>query len=377
MAKDRAVRLREEDDAALDDPTLVSSVEEALAGLESDEDEELADDVAEDSEPTPDDNDEPADDEDEDPEPTPDDNEDDNAEEKDVKDGDEPAEEDDGLPDLPDAYYRSAARYGWKPDAIKEMVDTVGIEKVSTMLKNLHQKDNNMTGVFAQLGRKAKELEQAPTKAPDLKKEVTKEKKSPGIDLAALKEKYGDDDPLVDLYAAQAQQLAALTDSFENLNAQLAATQDKVSEQQAADDTELMKQVNSFFNGDGMSQYESFYGSLDKDASDWQGLSPAQMANRDYVCTLADQIIVGAKLHGDPISLEDAMERAHLVVSEPIAETITRNKILKSVEKRHKARVVRPAESKKSSFKTNVGKRPSKQELVSKTHERLAAIFKS
>ena len=381
------IPLREMDEDKLNDPNLVSNVANMLAKIggepsaeeleaaptSNDVDNEFSDDNEDDVSQT---------DDDEGSEPT-------TVTSDDASQTTESDLTEIELPEIPDAYYRTASRYGYKPEDIKDMADKIGVEHVTTMLQNLHQKDNNLTGQFSQLGRRAKEMEnytpgQGTNPVGQQPPDLTQGDSNPAtpaqpvtVDLAALKEKYGDDDPLVELYAMQANQLAAMQQSMQQLNTQLQATQTQVSQQEIDGQEQLMRDVNDFFGDKDMEVFAKFYGTLDKGDMNWTGLSPAQIANRDHVCTLADQIIAGARLHGDPMSLKDAMERAHLVVSEPISESIMRTKIMKSVEKRHKARVIRPSKSASTGKKKASSSKPaSRQELIDRTNDRLSSLFR-
>ena len=366
--EENEIQLREMDEEALDKPELVSSVANMLAeigGNPADDELNAAptqkqdDGVIDDDEGEPD-----ADDDVEGGEPTP--------EEKEGKD-----EEEFDLPELPDSYYRSAARNGWTPEVIAEMVTDIGIEKVTTLLSNIHKADNNMTNTFSDLGRKAKELDgrNAP---PDITGEGEGKSTEFKVEMEALVEKYGEDDPLVIMYAQQGQSLKELQESFKELNANLSLTQSEVSQQEQRLEEQTRKSVNGFFDGKGMEPFAKFYGNLDKVDDTWDGLARGQKANRDAVCVEADRILVGAQMHGDKMSLDEAMERAHMIISEPIAESIVRTKIMKSVEKRSKARVVRPSSGKAKSKTSDAtgGKPANKQELVDRTNERLSTLFK-
>jgi len=366
------------DEKQLNDPNLIGSVAEMLQGIggspaaeelelapTSDDDDtgDNEDDQVEDDQTDDDESDEPTLDADEEAD-------------KDVEDGFEEVE----VPEIPDAYYRSGARYGWTPEKISSMVDKIGLEEATTMLQNLHQTDNKVTGTFADLGRKSKEIEVQGQPAPDAAPDLTQRQPAPkaeSVDLQALKDKLGEGDPLVDVYASQAESLRAMQDQLADITGKLERTERQVSQHSIDNQQTMLTQVNDFFGDGDLKQYQRFYGAMGKDDTDWTKLSPAQIANRDHVCTLADQIVAGAGVRGEPMTFSDAMERAHMVVSEPISESITRNKIMKAVEKRHKSRVVRPSRS-RSTGKPDVstGKPANKQELISRTEDRLAFIHK-
>jgi len=362
------IQLREMDEDALDKPELVSNVASMLAdigGTPAEDELNAAPTQKEEDDPViedEDDSDPDADDDGKDGQPTP----------ASKEDGEEAVD----LPELPDAYYRSGARFGYSPEDISDMVDKIGIDYVTTLLQNMHQKDNNMTNVFSDLGRKAKEMENSGGQAaPDVISDTGDA--APKIDMDALKAKYGEDDPLVMLFAQQAGELAGMRESFQQLNQNLNLTQQQVSKQEQEIEDQTRKSVNGFFDGETMEPFKKFYGGLDDAGSTWEKLSVGQKSNRDLVCQYADQILIGAQMHGDAMALDEAMERAHMIVSEPIAESIARTKIMKQVQKRSKSRVVRPSRGKSKPTQNVAGKKPAnKQELVDRTNERLSSLFK-
>ena len=62
--------------------------------------------------------------------------------------------------------------------------------------------------------------------------------------------------------------------------------------------------------------YEDFYGTLPKDAVIWDSLSPGQKMNRWAVVEMMDQMIVGATTLGREMKIDEALNLAHLSVTE-------------------------------------------------------------
>lgn len=361
------IPLREKDDDRLSDPKLLSNVAAGLA--------EIGGDLAEeelDVDPTPDDDSTVDDDTDADDsqaddtgssDPTPD-----GEVDTDGGDGDGEALE------IPSAYLRSAAHFGWTDADIADMCERAGTEHVVNMLRDLHSKDNKLTAEFADFGRRSKgETNDGGQTPPNVSNDDPPKRKR--IDVEALREKYGEDDPIIDLVASQQDELARVQDDLRSVNDKLSNTQHAVTRQQLEAENAAKKTINSFF--DNLEPYESFYGKLAEGATDWKDLKFAQQKNRDDVCVLADDIVCGARMRGSDMDIDEALQRAHAVISEPVAETVTRQKIMGEVEKRHKARVVRPSKS-KSTSKVDAaagGKPKNKKERIARANERLASLF--
>ncbi|KKN79141.1 hypothetical protein LCGC14_0343290 [marine sediment metagenome] len=296
------------------------------------------------------------------------DQDDDTDEEKDARKGKD-------SPGIPDAYMRSAVGVGWTPEAVDKMVKDLGHEHVMTMLQNLHQKNNELTNTFSSLGRKAQELDQGPPRVgPSDSAPVTSH---PGPNIQALKQQYGDDHELIQFYEVQQKQMNAMQQKQQETSDALVRTNTQVEQHRLSQIDETRKIVGGFFSADGLKQFGGFYGKVDGDTGAWTSLSDQQMRNRDSVCQLADEIRVGAQMHGSAMSLPEAMERAHLVVSEPISASIIRQDIMKTAEKRHKSRVVRPSDGKKPKAPVNTGRPTTRKELEARTKDRLANIFGS
>ncbi|NIV16171.1 MAG: hypothetical protein GWN62_34405, partial [Aliifodinibius sp.] len=102
--------------------------------------------------------------------------------------------------------------------------------------------------------------------------------------------------------------------------------------------------LHTFFTGKDLDSYKDFYGLPDeKNPYDWSKTTPGQAANRKAVIDEADAIITGYEFQGKQISVAEALEKAHLRVSAPIAERVIREKILSEVKKRSKGVTLKPS----------------------------------
>jgi len=347
--KEHELPLREKDESALKDPGLVSSVAANLAEIGG----ELADEESV-VDPTPDNvvDDDPAD-ETPDDDPTP--------EEKKEEDSDD---------------VLAAAHFGWDEKAVADMVGSAGVDNVTAMLRDLHTKDNNLTAKFADIGRQGKEDQgRLNTPAPDVGRAEDPPAKGK-IDIAALREKYGDDDVLVDVIAMQQENVDRLSKKLDDVNSKLTDTRSTLTQQEFKQQQDDRKLLDNFFGGNDLEPYKDFYGKLGADADTWADLSSQQQVNRQQVCKLADDIVRGAGMRGAAMDPGEALARAHAVVSGPIAESVTRRKIMGEVEKRSNARVVRPSKGKVTSTPGVVGKSKTREEVLSRANERLASVFK-
>ncbi|GAH04678.1 unnamed protein product, partial [marine sediment metagenome] len=117
--------------------------------------------------------------------------------------------------------------------------------------------------------------------------------------------------------------------------------------------------------------YEDFYGTLPKDAIDWNSLTPGQKMNRWTVIEMMDQMIAGARTLGRELKIDETLNLAHLSITEPIREKVIREDIKTKVIKRNKNLTLKPSGTTQSTDT----KPQTKQELESATVERLNKVF--
>jgi len=318
---------------------LVESVHANLSKVfgDSSEDEEVDDDDMDDGQQA-EDNKEDDDSTPEEDEANDDDADDKQAEEDDDDDDSTPEEDKDEAEDkdesgseeevtLSDAYYRAAVHQGWKPEDIKEFFEAKPDLAIKTFAK-IHETTNKITSEFARLGR-VKPAKGVQTKAkPDVKA-------SEGdFDLADLKEQYGDDSAVVKAFTAMQEKLDAVV------------VQPEVDEQQVEElDPVVRGRIEKFFLDPTLKPYADFYG----EGKDAAKLTIGQTDNRYKVLETADSIVLGCQQQGREITLEQALESAHLLVSEAVREKALRVELHTKVKKRAKGVSLKPSKSKKIS----------------------------
>jgi len=322
---------------------LVESVTASLSKVFSDssDDEEVDDDDTDDGKQA-EDNKEDDDSTPEEDEANDDDADDKQAEEDDDDDDSTPDEDKDETGDkdgskdesgseeevtLSDAYYRAAVHQGWKPEDIKEFFEAKPDLAIKTFAK-IHETTNKITSEFARLGRVK------PGKEPEAKTatEAIKAKASGGFDLADLKEQYGDDSAVVKAFAAMQGKLDAVV------------VQPEVDEQQVEElDPVVRGRIEKFFLDPTLKPYADFYG----EGKDAAKLTIGQTDNRYKVLETADSIVLGCQQQGREITLEQALESAHLLVSEAVREKALRVELHTKVKKRAKGVSLKPSKSKK------------------------------
>ena len=246
---------------------------------------------------------------------------------------------------IPDAYYRAALHQKWTPDEIKGLYEQNPDLAVKTF-KKLYDDTNKLTSEFAQLGRA--KLKQKPEEAPPA---ATGE-----LDLKELKDQYGEDSAIVKTVAALMQRQQPVQP--------VQPTQPPV---QAGSDAGTRKLIDNFFGADQMKLYDDFYGK----GIDPMKLTQEQLQRRRRVLQTADEIMVGAEALGRTIVEEEALEAAHLQISEPVREQVIRKGILASVQKRSKGLTLQPGS--RQQVKPEGG-RVTEPELVGKTEDRLAKL---
>ena len=223
----------------------------------------------------------------------------------------------------------------------------------------------------------AKTAAEAPVVRPE-EKVAEKKPEFKGIDLAPLEAEYKDD-PILGVIKAQNEQNKQLFDTVQELKAagsartadQPSGTSQAESLAIARETAALQQQIDGFFLSDEIKAYEDFYGKLEKDATDWKGLTPGQQMNRWTVCDMMDQMMYGAKVQGREMKIDEAMKLAHLSVTEPIREKIIRKELMDKVTKRSKSLSLKPS----ASAKAESTKPETKEQLEDVTKQRLSKIF--
>jgi hypothetical protein len=365
MADKKSETLKELDEAAIEEPTLVESVSDKLDSVFSDgtEDTEENDDEGGDEEVKAD----------ETPkwkEATPDEKpaaKAPDAEEKPTPEPKKDAEKTDEAKEynLPDAYVRCAVHQGWKPEEVTEFFQK-DPEAALRVLSNIHMTTNAQSKWFSDQGR-AKKMEE-PAPEPAIKYEP--------IDVAALKETYGDD-PIVGQVVKMDLMLSKMATLINGKLSTIPARPADIDEVRStnAKVNEVNAKIHGFFNNDGMKVYSEYYGVGDSGGK----LTGEQTEHRLAVLKEADAQIAGAALHGEELSVADALTKAHLICTHKIRDQFIVNSIKAKVEKRGKSLSLKPSDSKKNALaeQANGEKRPkTAAEREVAVSAKLSKIFK-
>ena len=351
------------EDSSQASPELLDKISEGLTTLYPDEDDPTPEpdpaEPAESEESTPEPKDElksePADDDDTTPENESDPAGDDpNPESKSESESESEPEK----PAIPDNYYRAAIHQGWEPGQISKLYET-DPEGTLKFLEKCYNDVNSMSQQFAQLGRKAKEMQPAPDTEGS-------EQKPKAFDPEAFKKAY-DEDPA-----------AAMVSMFEAMQQQPQQQPEQTPVQQSQQTAKnemqerlsVVEQLNGFFNADDLKPFGDFYGASGK--LDWGDLTPGQYANRQAVVNLADEILAGAELLQTGMTVREAVEKAHLEVTAPMLEKIVRQDIIKKVTKKAKGVTLRP--TRKEEKPPKKGGKLSDGEVVANIDSRLAEL---
>lgn len=333
----------------------------------------------------------PEDQPDDEDEPTPDDVSDDDVnEDVDSEDEDDttPDDEDDGSKDedtppevqIPEGYIRAAKRQGWTDEDI-EAITKSDPDRAKRLFQNAYETVNKVTRDFAAIGRER--AEKARKEAEEKDKENEPEIKD-YIKPDEI-EKIADGDEAIATvlttmnkiakeHAAEITKLRKAGPSTEDLEL---ARSNQVAEtlraKNAADEADTNR-IHQFFSSDSMKQYSDFYGTIKK-GQNIDDITPNQRNHRIEVLQIADQLMFGKKAQGIDISVSEALEDAHLLVTEPIREKIIADKIKSSLKKRSKSKTLRPSSSKKGKDNLGLGKAKNREEAIQNAEQRLRKIF--
>ena len=158
------------------------------------------------------------------------------------------------------------------------------------------------------------------------------------------------------------------------INAQLAAIQPLMAEVQATREREnanhqatVAKIVQDFFSNGEMKSFIPVYGPVAYEAK-----TPEQQKTVSRVLEMADALIAGAAYQGRDVSITDALMLAHDSIASEFKENIIRDGIRKKSVKREKGITLKPT----AQGRVAAGGPPKdRQELLSRTEDRLAAAF--
>jgi len=294
---------------ALNTPELLSSVQDRLDNVGGDnaegDDDPKTDDLHEDDEPTPD-----------------------GDQAGEGEEGDDSTSEDDSDPEgdddnkdelkLPEAYLRCAVHQGWEKEDALDFFKREPEHALKTF-GNIYNSTNKLSEHWAEFGRTAVDARNKKLEAT-----VHKMASAPGKNVNA---------------------------EYERVRA-------------TADDAKT-REIHGFFQSNTMKSYDKFYGVLDchQEPDD---LTASQRKHRWSVMEKADLMITGARMQGRELTAAEALEAAHLLVTEPIREQVIVEKLKATATKRKKGHLFRPSNSRKASGAVgdkNSGKPDSRKEF--------------
>ena len=293
-------------------------------------------------------------------------------------DADKGGKEKKDIPSLSDAYYRAAIHRGWKPEEIEDFYESKPDLCVKT-LGNIYEAVKRSNKEFATLGRVEKErlAREATaivmTTSPEAKKTEYK-----GVDIEALEKTDIDPDTLniIKTQDAQGKMLFDMVQEIKGTKSVQGSGQTSHTTEQSprviAQETALIQQqIENFFDADELKLYSGFYGDIPKDAKDWGALSLGQKANRWAVIEMMDDLMAGAHMNHRDMEIDEAMQLAHLNISESQREIVMREKLKADVVKRSNSITLKPS----GAAKSESTKPQTEAELVETTQERLNKVF--
>jgi len=283
------------------------------------------------------------------------------------------AEKKDGDVEIPDAYVRAAIHQGWDQEVVDDLVKT-NPELAKKAFEACYLSVNNASREWSELGRAKIEAEREKT-TQTATEAVAQENPATTALIASLKKEYPDD-PLIETVIAglkskpkpvKSQPVSQAQHGYETATARATA----------AGNLAIDQRVNVFFSADALKPYEKFYGKLELGQIP-EDLSNGQQVNRLTVLQEAECIIAGHNSRGQKIEIEQAMEKAHFIVTEPIRQQVIRDNLKATATKRKKSMTLRPSDSKRSSDSMNTGssKPRNRRELENAVQQKLDSVFK-
>lgn len=270
-------------------------------------------------------------------------------------------------PTLPDTYVRSLKAYGWKDEEIAQNLSVLG-DKFVDIAAKLHANRNDELVQWAAAGRAARDTPgasapsapAAPASGAPLQPAPTADL-MPQVDIAALKEKYGDDEMIEEI-------VAPVNAVVDRLNQIIPSLQQGQQAAQQAEIAEVSRNVDTFFADESMKPFHALYG------VDSKGLTEPQIAARNRVLDTAYDLMTGAKaLRHQSVPLNDALSYAHEIVSRDTKVSQARAGIQQQAKARSKSITLKPSGA--EAPLNNDGSEQSQAALVRRTAARLRAVF--
>ena len=234
---------------------------------------------------------------------------------------------------LPENYFQAMRHVGWEPERIKEKFEE-DPEQALKDFKFYHDSQNYITQQTSDLGRTQKAATERATEAATQKEEKSEFK---GVDLKAVEDEFGEDNPAaVAIIKAMNESNKLMYDEVQSLKQQQTVQQGPSDEQKV-----IWNTIVTRFDSDDMKGFSEFYGKIEEGKNWEQSLTGVQLQNRMNVIHQADAYHAGMALQGKDVPFDEALRRAHLVVSAPIQEKILREELHGKIKKRSKGITVK------------------------------------
>lgn len=271
---------------------------------------------------------------------------------------------------LPERLLRTAIHQGMTTEEVQEFFET-DPEKALKVLEKIYESTNKLSKRWAELGRvqQPQQQQQQPVRQPTIE-----EPKYKGVNIQKIREEHGND-PLVDVVEQLDTALKTVLNVPVKQEPSPTVQRTQIPQDTFQEDIALWQEVNDFFGDSPMQEYKEVYGPGKTEQGqylNWSALTPGQYQNRMAVLTRAEQILTGAELQGENLNVQEALNLAHLLVTEPIREQIVRSKIQNQVKQRSKGFTLKPTGIKQTPGSS--GKPKTDIELETTTEERLANI---
>lgn len=268
------------------------------------------------------------------------------------------------------AYEQAALRNGWSKEDIDDAY-AQNPERAEKMFGNLYNSVNQASRDFAAIGR-AKIA--ADVSSQQQQQQVSQTSDDNNVSDTAIGKLRDENPELADALNAVLKEVR-VNKVVQTPQVDAQATQ----RANTAEEYAMRQRIDSFFGADAMNPYDKFYGKLDIGQS-WEDLSGGQRDNRWRVLKEADAIVAGYASIGQNMEPEDAMARAHLLVSDGIREKVIRDKIKDTATKRSNSITMKPSSGKRTTqsdakFDTGDSKPRNRKELEAQVGQNLLALF--
>ena len=280
--------------------------------------------------------------------------------------------------DIPDAYIRAAIHQKWNQKDVDELIESnPGLARRT--FENCYNSVVQASKDFSEIGRAKIELDrqQATQVAPTATEAVAQQEDPNTAALIAKLEKEYPGDPLIDVVVAGLKSKPKPQPVQQPVPQQQQSYETATARANAAANVAIDQRVNSFFNADNMKLYDKFYGKLELGQIP-EDLANGQQLNRLAVLQEAEFIMAGHAMRNQKIEVEQAMEKAHLIITEPIRTQVVRDSLKATATKRKKSMTLRPSESKRSGDNMNIdsSKPRNRGELENAVQQKLDSVFK-